>query len=316
MCLMAPPPAVFPPLRLIHRLRARPLRLALNRHAGRVSRQTTARDAVRAVHRGGGITTTQSVIDAGVTVHAIRTAIAAGELVRIRRKWLAAQDADPDLVTAARAGVVLSCATQARRIGLWVQDTSDVHVAAPPRAGHVRAGGAIVHWSAPIVPRPREALIDPVENVLSLVSTCLPFAQALAIWESALRKDLVSLQSLRAMPFGPRGRRLIAVARPWSDSGLESIATSRLRFLRLPITQQAFVLGKPVDVLIGDRLILEIDGATHTGRQRDRDIAFDARAAANGYHVIRVSYVQVLEQWPMVQRMIMTAVAQGRHLAA
>lgn len=173
-----------------------------------------------------------------------------------------------------------------------------------------------MHWAAPVVPRPADALVDPIENVLSLVSTCLPVEQALATWESAVRKDLVSLSQLRRMPLGPRGRNLAELAQSWSDSGLESIAVSRLRFLRLPLTQQAVILGKRVDILIGERLILEIDGATHTGSQRDRHIAFDALAAWHGYHVIRVSYQQMLHQWPEIQPTIVVAVAQGRHLAA
>lgn len=272
--------------------------------------------AVRAVQFNGGVAPTRRILDTGVSEQAIRMAVASGLLVRVRRGWVARPDADPYLVAAARAGVVLSCATQASRLGLWVQDTSRVHVAAPARSGHVRAGTAIVHWSAPIVPRPAQALVDPIENVLSLISNCLPFEEALATWESAVRHESVSLQQLRRMPLTPNGRRLLQLTQAYSDSGLETIAVSRLRFLRLALTQQAVILGRPVDVLIGERLILQIDGATHTGEQRDSDIAFDALAASHGYHTIRVSYFQLLDHWPEVQRLVMLAVAQGRHLAA
>ena len=252
----------------------------------------------------------------GISDHTVRRALADGLVVKVRRGWLALPNADSDLVAAARAGVVLSCVTQAQRLELWVQRDAGLHVAAPEGSGRLDAANATVHWRRPVVTRQPRTLVDPIENVLALVGDCLPFEQALIIWESALRKDLVTLDQLRKLRLSPNGRDLVAAARPWSDSGIETIARRRLRFLRSPIIEQAWVLGKRVDLLIGDRLILEIDGATHTGTERDRDIEFDARARLHGYHVIRVSYRQIIEEWPQVQRLIMVAVAQGLHLAA
>ena len=64
-----------------------------------------------------------------------------------------------------------------------------------------------------------------------------------------------------------------------------------------------------------DRLVLQIDGAHHTGAQRDEDIAHDATLTLMGYHVIRVSYRHVVDDWASVQDTIMRAVAQGLHRA-
>jgi very-short-patch-repair endonuclease len=52
------------------------------------------------------------------------------------------------------------------------------------------------------------------------------------------------------------------------------------------------------------------------GAQRSEDIKHDAELKLQGYHVIRVSYTQVMFNWPAVQDLIMRAVAQGLHLAA
>ncbi|MDF2576421.1 MAG: hypothetical protein K0S05_3333 [Agromyces sp.] len=82
-----------------------------------------------------------------------------------------------------------------------------------------------------------------------------------------------------------------------------------------------------MDFLIGDRLVFQIDGGSHTGRQRvfqidggshtgrqrDLDNAHDAALKLMGYHVIRVGYRQVVERWHEVQDLIMQAVAQGLH---
>ncbi|APZ35696.1 hypothetical protein BOH66_02230 [Microbacterium aurum] len=73
--------------------------------------------------------------------------------------------------------------------------------------------------------------------------------------------------------------------------------------------------GHRVDLLIGARLVLQIDGGTHVGRQREEDVAHDAALMLRGYYVICVGYTQVIERWEEVQERIMRAVAQGLHLA-
>lgn len=102
---------------------------------------------------------------------------------------------------------------------------------------------------------------------------------------------------------------------PFADSGLETVVIPRLRWLKLPLRRQVVIAGRPVDVLIGDRLVLQIDGGHHIGAQRDADNAHDAQLKLMGYHVIRVSYRQVIDDWPSVHDVIALAVAQGLHLA-
>ena len=164
------------------------------------------------------------------------------------------------------------------------------------------------------MPRPPDALADPSENVLAMVARCQRFEVALAMWESALNQHLITLEAMRRLPLPPAARALCAVATPWPDSGLETFMTSRLRWLRLRLLPQAWIAGRRVDLLIGDRLVVQVDGATHTGAQRDADNRHDAELALLGYHVIRVSYRQVVERWHEVQQLIMRAVAQGLHL--
>ena len=82
----------------------------------------------------------------------------------------------------------------------------------------------------------------------------------------------------------------------------------------MPITPQVWLAGHRVDFLIGDRLVLQIDGSTHVGAQRDSDIRHDAQLMLLGYHVIRVGYDQVVNRWHEVQSHVQRAVAQGLHL--
>lgn len=263
----------------------------------------------------GGVVRTARLIQEGVSRHTLVTARESGLLLPLRRGWVATPGADAELTAAARWGVVLTCVTSARRHGLWVLAEEGAHVACPPHATGARPDRVTVHWAKPLVPRHPDDLVDPVPNALVLAASCLPREEALAIWESAFRKGMIDATVLGRMNLPPAARGLLALARPFSDSGLETIFIVRLRWLPVAITPQVWLAGKPVDFLIGDRLVVQIDGGHHVGAQRARDNAHDAELMLLGYHVIRMSYAEVVEDWPAVQRRILDAVAQGLHLA-
>ncbi|WP_258134061.1 endonuclease domain-containing protein [Microbacterium sp. MYb45] len=264
----------------------------------------------------GGIVRSGRVADLGFGRTAVEAALRAGAITRPRRGWLASPTADPLLLGAARHGVVLTCRTQAGRLGLWVHDPNGVpHVAVGTNSASRRDLRAKVHWGAPVIPRHPDALVDPVENVLAHIAECEPFEQALATWESALNRSLVKIEDLRGLPWRPAARRVLATATPFSDAGLETYLRERLRWLRVPVRAQIWIAGHRVDALIGSRLVIQIDGGHHVGAQRSEDIRHDAVLKLGGYHVIRVSYSQMMFEWPAVQDLIMRAVAQGMHEA-
>lgn len=250
----------------------------------------------------------------GHSRHHIRVALERGQLLRARVGWVALPTADPQLIASARHGVVLTCITAAARAGLWVVDDGMPHVAAPPHGRGGKPDGVCVHWGRPVIPRHPDDLVDRLENALVLTASCQPHEQALAVWESALRRGLVDRRVLASMALPPAARRVLAEATPFADSGLESFIPPRLRFLRLRIVPQVWIEDRPVDFLIGERLVFQIDGGHHVGTQRTKDIEHDAKIMLLGYHVVRVGYQQVMEDWPSVQARIMQAVAQGLHL--
>lgn len=254
--------------------------------------------------------------EAGVSWRAVADAIDRGELVRVRRRWLALPDADPYVTAAARAGVILTCVTAAVHHGLWVASHTESHVAAGPHAGRVDVTpGTRVHRTRPLIPRHPDSLVDGVGNTLVAVASCLPRDDALVVWESALNKRLVSLEELSRLPLPARARALAEVAQPFADSGLETYLIARLRWLGLRLIPQAWILDHRVDLLIGDRLVLQVDGGHHVDAQREQDNQHDALLTLHGYHVIRVGYRQVIQDWPQVQMTVMNAVAQGLHRA-
>jgi len=251
----------------------------------------------------------------GLTRSAVDGLVRSGALIRPSNGWIALPSADPMLLSAAQIGVVVSCVTLAARRGLWDVRAPHVHVAAHPHRALRRATSAKVHWARPRMPRNPGALEDSLENALELVAECQPFESALAVWESALNRGLVTVEHLRTFPFGARARRIRAETQPFSDSGLESVVVPRLRWLDLELRRQAWILGHRVDLLIGDRLVLQIDGGHHVDAQRMSDNEHDALLRLAGYHVIRVGYAQVMSDWPSAQALVVGAVARGLHLA-
>lgn len=270
------------------------------------------------VHGHGGVVRTPRLRDAGFSAHQVGLEVSAGTLVRVRRGWISTRDADAELVAAARHGVVVTCVSAARRMGLWVVQQPGMHVAAPSHAGRMTAGSACtVHWDAPWEARHPDALVDSLINMLVLVALCQPFDAARTIWESAIRKGLVEQGHLTQLELPAAARRVRDTASPFSDSGLETLMLVRLAWLRLPVRQQVFLHGHCVDFLIGARLVVQIDGWAHhrTSRDRNRDIAHDAQLTLAGYTVLRVSYDQVMNRWEEVHGLIVAAVARSLHLA-
>lgn len=168
------------------------------------------------------------------------------------------------------------------------------------------------------MPASRYALIDPTVNVLEAIARCLPFASALAVWESAVRRDATTAAFLRRVPWRTAAaRRLAEAVGALADSGLETIFVDRLRPYGLELRQQVWLDDHPVDALIGDLLVVQIDGFEHhaDAARRRADIRADARLVLLGYTVLRFDYQQVLFDWPHVEASIMGAVAQRLHRA-
>ncbi len=265
-----------------------------------------------------GVARTRELEDAGIKRARITAALNSGACIRPRHGWIARRDADPLLIAAARDGFVLTCVTQAARFGLWVHDQTAERIHVAPRTNraehtHPRA---TVHWAEPLVRRHPHALVDSVQNVLAHAAECVPFEHAIAMWDSALNQRFVTLDGLARLPLSRRARRVLAQTNPFADSGLESYVRQRLRWMRIPLRFQIFIHGHRVDLLIGDRLVLQIDGGTHVGAQREEDIRHDAELRLLGYTVFRFGYAQVMHRWHEVQDLIMRAVAQGLHRVA
>jgi very-short-patch-repair endonuclease len=71
-----------------------------------------------------------------------------------------------------------------------------------------------------------------------------------------------------------------------------------------------------LDLLVGDRLVVECDSEAHHGspEQRVRDLRRDAALAALGFIVLRFDYRQVLFEPDAVRAAVRGYVSRGLHL--
>lgn len=269
----------------------------------------------------GGLAHRAVAADAGYDTRRVRAHAAAGRIRILRRCWIATDAAPADLVRAAQAGARLACVSAARHRGWWlpplVDESLHLHLSPHARSGDVPAD-ALAHWSVPVAPAGRFALVESAEDALRHVAACLAPEAARIVWESAIRAEALSVQALRLVRWrSPAASALAREVTGLSDSGLETVFVVRLGPWGLPIQQQAVVAGHRVDVLIGERLVIQLDGFAHhqSAAQRGRDIAHDAELRLRGYTVLRFGYAQVVYDWPSVERTVARAVAAGLHLA-
>lgn len=274
-------------------------------------------DIVALVTALGGVAHRNDLTSAGFTQYRIVAAIKAGALRAISRSWVAIVEADQVAVLAAQLGGRIACTTAARALGLWTLADDTPHIWVPPKSRHPRINGVRLHRSVPLAPATRAGGIESLIDVLAHVAVCLPFESAIAVWESAIRKGLVIPAALSAIPWRSiAAQRLAAAAGVLADSGLESIVVERLRLMGLVVRQQVQLLGHPVDILIGDRLVIQIDGWKFhsTSADRNRDNRHDARLRAAGYRLIRIGYAEIVSGWAAIEAEIVLAIAQRAHI--
>ncbi len=260
----------------------------------------------------------------GFGIRLLRQLVRAGEATLIRRVWIALPDAEADLVTAARAGGRVTCTALARRRKWWMPESvgAELHLHVTPGSGSARLGDnwpGVLHWTKPLSPIAGHQLVAPVEDALAHIAVCLPFDTARVLWESAARKEGLSGEALRGIAFRSRAARELAESvTGLSDSGLETLVVTPLRRWGLRVRQQVKLAGRFVDIVVGDRLVLQIDGFEFhsSSAQRGSDIAHDAELRLRGYTVLRLSYAQIVHDWESVATTIRRAVAAGLHLAA
>ena len=286
-------------------------------------------DPTQAVARLGGVAQKQRILALGVPASALLTAVRRGSLFRPMQGWYALPDADSDTVKAVRLGGCLGCVSAAGRHGLATPPGNPLHVWVRPGSSRFRAPSdkhvrfepstdrsAILHWNR-LHGVSRHTLVLPLHLALFQIAECMPLDYAVAIFDSALYRHKISASSLASL-ISSWPVRLHAVAELLdgrAESFPESIFRVRLHLAGLTCKIQVLALDAfRLDVVIGDRLLIEINGLQYHGADRfEPDHARGALLSGIGFIILRFTYYQVLFDWPTVLATISAAIERGDH---
>ncbi len=228
---------------------------------------------------------------------------------RIRTGWYAA--GPPSLVEdAVRRGGALGCISALSLHGAWTLPDDRIHVIAG--RGSRTLSGTKIHWRAR---KPRQ----PVQNISSAIAQtirCVDREAAVVALDSALNRGLISQREVEAIcQESARGRKLLPFLDPHSESGIETIARLRLRRRNLRVRTQVRIGMARVDLIVGDRLVIELDGRSWHDRPGDfeNDRSRDRTLIAAGYLVLRASYSQVMTEWQGIEDQVLQITRRGDH---
>ncbi len=252
--------------------------------------------------------------------------------MRVARGRYALADCPDPWVTAHRLDAVVSHASAAQVWGLGVLSAPVVpHVIVGRHRHDLARVPAAVHWAnlAPQEMDGRLRVTTPLRTVLDC-ARALPFADALAIADSALRSALVGGSELRAAALGLRGagrRRVLRVAMS-ADGRAASPLESAMRsvFIEAQISgfePQLVVRDGPfyARVDLGDaarRIVAEADSFEHHGHRAAlaRDCRRYTELVIRGWRVLRFAWEDVMFDRAWVVEAVQAAVEGSAHRPA
>jgi very-short-patch-repair endonuclease len=271
-------------------------------------------DAIDDIARAGGIAhiSTLRHVDRGKLDALVRAQL----LSRPRRGWYALPNAPQEFVRAVSVGGQVSCVSALRARGVWCVDDHRLHVSVASNATRVKGTNLTVHYNT----RPganHSSAVDDTVHSLAHAFGCQSRENVIVALNSALNLGHIRESQL------PEIRALVA-RRYWPyfgavdgacESGLETKCVLRLRRLNIPVRTQVFIPGVGrVDVVVGDRLVVELDGiGFHTGDAVKRDRRRDLELHRLGYLVLRVDYWMVMDGWADVEEVIRLYVSRQEH---
>lgn len=275
-------------------------------------------DPEAAVRAHGGVATIRDLQTAGIHPSRIRRLARTGRLLRVREGVYAVGDCDPLVLRAAQLGGRLAGASAARHLGVWAPPSHDL-VIEVPRGTHVDAPPDVRVIRGRAGPR-RYGCSAPGELVVQILRTEPP-AFAIATIDSMLRTGAVAPDELAeiAGQLPGRLRKRLDLIDARAESGTESVVRVALALDGIDATPQTripFRGAQRVDLLVGDRLVIECDSREHhsTPEQLDRDSDRDLHLQALGYLVIRVRYRTAMFDLDSVIAAVRRYVDEGLHL--
>lgn len=260
-----------------------------------------------------GIYSSRRLAALGLSARQVRRSVAEGRLTRIRPGWFHDATATIDATDAVRVGGILTATSGAPHHRMWTLVDDRFHVLVARNASRlhlerVQSRAVCLHWAKGAIARD-VPVADPLQILIDSAH-CQSRTTAVVLADSALSRGLVtSLEVQSALP------ALAPWCDPTSGSGTETIVRLGLRRLGIKVrTQVWFDSVGAVDLLVGDRLVIECDSAAyHDGYESVRDYERDQQLLRNGYLVLRLKYRHVVHEWSRVESLVLEIVRARRH---
>lgn len=276
---------------------------------------------VEALERAGGVASRRALV-AVTSRRAVDRAVAAGDVVVLARGRYALPVVDAAVREAHRLTATVSHLSAALAHGWEVKSPPGVPHVTVPRKRNPGLSGVVPHW-ADLASGDVDGLVTSQERTLLDCARSLPFDEALAVADSALRHGfgVERLRQLAEAARGPGSRQVRAVAAEATtlaanpfESVLRAVALAVLGLALRPqveIWQPAF-LGR-VD-LADRRLRIAVEADSYAWHGGRRAFAEDCRRynqlAVHGWLVLRFSWEEVMHHPASVVAVLEAAVAE------
>lgn len=155
-----------------------------------------------------------------------------------------------------------------------------------------------------------------MEIAVTAAANCLEPEGLIVVLDSMLNKRIIDMADARSVVAASRFAHLNLAERcdPTSESGTETMIRLRLRAAGIQLRTQVVIAGVGrVDLLVGDRLIIEADSREHHLSTYQTDRTRDRVATGRGYLVMRLTYEDVVHRWGMVFSDILTVIRRRAH---
>ncbi|BDD81211.1 hypothetical protein TPB0596_09740 [Tsukamurella pulmonis] len=271
----------------------------------------------RMARADGGVVSRRALLRNGADAAEIEKLRSSGTITGIRPGWYAVSDARPVVVAAVTAGAAVTCVSALSfHSGVWLPPgRAATHLRWPRHLVKQRTHRRCRAFRT--LPAPIRA-VDPLPLALLCAANCLPDEEMVAVLDSVLRRaDPMSVDDLQELFAGAPQRisRLLGLLDPAAESGTESITRYRLHCLGIRVRSQVRLPWGRVDLLVGDKLVIECDSEDfHGGSRRRADLRRDRIAVRGDYRVMRIDYQDVMSDWAAVREDILDIVRTDRHL--
>ena len=242
---------------------------------------------------GPASTTYQELRRTGFSRGDIRTALAAGRLVRSRRgRYADASIGDVFLRAAAHGGRV-DCRSLLRQLGVFVLEDPRLHLQVDREASRLpeAARDVVRHWRDSAVPV--DDLAADIVEALAQAVRCQSPRAAIASLDSAWHRGFVDEQGIADVfaMLPARYQVLRTHLDPRSEAGSETLVRLMVRGLGRHVDLQVRIRGVGrVDLVVDGWLIIECDSRAHHSdvAQQVKDRRRDLAAARLGFVTFRV----------------------------